>query len=426
LVFDPRDKTFWDAAALDTELRRVTEICDGCRRCHRLCPSFDHMLDRVDANEGDLAKMVPADFRRIVDLCWQCKLCFNHCPYTPPHRWDLDFPRLMLRAKAVRAKDEGVSRQDRWLGAIDTVGPLASATAPLTNFANTLKPARLLLEAVVGVHRDRNLPKFHHKTFARWWRQRPARPAAGRGAGGDKKVALFFSCSVNYNEPEVGRDTVSVLEKNGCAVSCPEQVCCGMPYLDGGDIAAATRNAQKNIDAFLPLVEQGAPVVVPQPTCSYVLKKEYPVLVPGAAADKVAAATQDICEYLVSRQRDGTLCREFTGKGPGKVSYQMPCHLRAQNMGYKTRDVLQLIPGTTVTVVERCTAMDGTWAMKKEFYPISLGFARKAAAEMEAASPDSYVTDCSLSALQIEAVRGQKPAHPMTVLREAYGLLPEH
>jgi glycerol-3-phosphate dehydrogenase subunit C len=421
LVFDPRDKTFWDAAALDTELRRVTEICDGCRRCHRLCPSFDHMLDRVDANDGDHAKMVPADFRRIVDLCWQCKLCFNHCPYTPPHRWDLDFPRLMLRAKAVRAKTEGVSRQDRWLGAIDTVGPLASATAPLTNLANNLKPARLLLEAAVGVHRDRNLPKFHHKTFARWWRQRPARPAAG-----EKKVALFFSCSVNYNEPEVGRDTVAVLERNGCAVSCPEQVCCGMPYLDGGDIAAATRNAQKNVDAFLPLVEQGVPVVVPQPTCSYVLKKEYPMLVPGPAAEKVAAATQDVCEYLVTRQRDGSLCREFTGKGPGKVSYQMPCHLRAQNMGFKTRDVLQLIPGTSVTVVERCTAMDGTWAMKKEFYPISLGFARKAVAEMEAAQPDSYVTDCSLSALQIEAVRGKKPGHPMTVLRAAYGIPPEN
>jgi Fe-S oxidoreductase len=227
---------------------------------------------------------------------------------------------------------------------------------------------------------------------------------------------------VNYNEPEVGRDTVAVLEKNGCAVSCPEQVCCGMPYLDGGDIAAATRNAEKNIAAFLPLVEQGAPIVVPQPTCSYVLKKEYTMLAPGPAAAKVAAATQDLNEYLVSRQREGTFNREFTGRGPGKVAYQMPCHLRAQNMGFKTRDVLQLIPGCTVSVVERCTAMDGTWAMKKEFYPISLGFARKAASEMEATGPDTYVTDCSLSALQIEDVRGAKPRHPATVLREAYGL----
>lgn len=417
MTFDPRDPKFWDGAAVDKELRRVTEICDGCRRCHRLCPSFDHMLERVDAHEGDHAKLTDGDFRRVIDLCWQCKLCFNHCPYTPPHRWEIDFPRLMLRAKAVRAKKEGVTFQDRWLGAIDTVGPLAAATAPLANWTNNSRPMRVLLEAAVGVHRDRILPTFHHKTFARWFRER----GGGRVADG-RKTVLFYSCSVNYNEPAVGRDTVAVLEKNGCAVSCPEQVCCGMPYLDGGDIAAATRNAEKNVAALLPAVESGATIVVPQPTCSYVLKREYPILVPGPAGEKVAAATQDVCEYLVGRHREGGFDRGFTGPSPGRVAYQMPCHLRAQNMGYKTRDVLELIPGTKVSVVERCTAMDGTWAMKKEFYPISLGFARKAADEMEASSPDTFVTDCSLSALQIEDVRGAKPRHPMTVLREAYGL----
>jgi Fe-S oxidoreductase len=227
---------------------------------------------------------------------------------------------------------------------------------------------------------------------------------------------------VNYNEPEVGRDAVAVLEKNGCRVECPEQVCCGMPYLDGGDLEAAARNAEKNVAALLPLVEQGAAIVVPQPTCSYILKKEYPMLAPGAAAEAVAAATQDACEYLIGRQREGTLDRVFPGPGPGRVAYQMPCHLRAQNMGYKTRDVLQLIPGTEVSVVERCTAMDGTWGMKKEFYPISLGFARKAAREMEAVEPQTCVTDCTLSALQLEAARGEKPLHPLTVLRRAYGL----
>jgi glycerol-3-phosphate dehydrogenase subunit C len=416
MAFDPRDPEFWNGAAVDKELRRVTEICDGCRRCHRLCPSFDHMLERVDAHEGDHDKLAAGDFRRIVDLCWQCKLCFNHCPYTPPHRWEIDFPRLMLRAKAVRAQKEGVSFQDRWLGAIDIVGPVASATAPLTNWTNNNKPMRVLLEAAVGVHRDRTLPKFHHKTFARWFRER----GGGRVANG-RKTVLFYSCSVNYNEPQVGRDTVAVLEKNGCSLSAPEQVCCGMPYLDGGDIKAATENAEKNVAAMLPAVEAGAAIVVPQPTCSYVLKREYPILVPGAG-DKIAAATQDVCEYLVARHREGRLNREFTGKSPGTVAYQMPCHLRAQNMGYKTRDVLELIPGTKVNVVERCTAMDGTWAMKKEFYPLSLPFARKAAEEMEASQPDTYATDCSLSALQLEDVRGEKPKHPLTLLREAYGL----
>jgi glycerol-3-phosphate dehydrogenase subunit C len=417
MPFDPRDPAFFDTALVEKELFRVTEICDGCRRCHRLCPSFDHMLERVDAHEGDVSKVDAADYRKIVDLCWQCKLCFNHCPYTPPHRFDIDFPRLMLRAKAARARKEGVARQDAWLGNVDAVGALGSATAPLSNWANSFKPHRVLLEAVVGIHRDRNLPRFHHKTFARWFRER----GGGKQAQG-AKVALFYSCSVNYNEPQIGRDTVSVLEKNGCAVSCPEQVCCGMPFLDGGDIEAATGNARKNVAALAPLVEAGAEVVVPQPTCSYVLKKEYPMLVPGSATEKVAAATRDFFEYLAARHKDGQLVTDFPGRRPGKLAYQMPCHLRAQNMGYKTRDILQLIPGTQMSVVEKCTAMDGTWGMKKEYYPISLEFARKATREMEAAAPDAYLTDCSLSALQIEAVRGTKPEHPISILRQAYAL----
>ncbi len=383
------------------------------------------MLERVDAHDGDVGKVGAADYRRVVDLCWQCKLCFNHCPYTPPHRFDIDFPRLMLRAKAARARAEGVSRQDAWLGNVDAVGSLGAATAPLSNWANRFAPHRAILETVVGIDRTRNLPRFHHQTFARWFKRRKAKTTTEPTAP-PRPVALFHTCVVNYNEPQVGRDTVAVLEKNGCAVASPDQVCCGMPYLDGGDLEAAVRNARRNVDALLPLVEQGADVVVPQPTCSYVLKKEYPLLVPGTAAEKVARRTRDLFEYLAGRQRDGSLATEFPGRGPGKVAYQMPCHLRAQNMGYKTRDVLQLIPGAKVTVVERCTAMDGTWAMKKEFYPISLGFARKAASEMEAAQPDTYATDCSMAALQLEQVRGVKPKHPVSLLREAYGLAEEH
>jgi glycerol-3-phosphate dehydrogenase subunit C len=418
MPYDPRDPGYFDPAAVEKELLRVTELCDGCRRCYRLCPSFDSLLDEaVDGNEGDLSKITSRDFRKIVDLCWQCKLCFNHCPYTPPHKWDIDFPRLMLRAKAARARTEGVARQDAWLGNVDAVGALGSTFAPISNWANAFPPHRALMEAVVGIDRHRNLPRFHHKTFARWFRERPVRPSSS-----GRMVALFYSCSVNYNEPQVGRDAVSVLERNACEVVCPEQVCCGMPYLDGGDLEAATANARRNVAALLPLAEAGLPIVVPQPTCSYVLKKEYPMLLPGPAGEAVASATRDVFEYLAGRKQEGTLDTDFTGRGPGHVAYQMPCHLRAQNMGYKTRDVLQLVPGTRVSVVEKCTAMDGTWAMKKEYYPVSLQYARKAVGEMEATEPRTFATDCTLSALQIEAVRGEKPAHPISLLREAYGL----
>jgi Fe-S oxidoreductase len=202
---------------------------------------------------------------------------------------------------------------------------------------------------------------------------------------------------VNYNEPQVGRDTVGVLEKNDCEVTCPPQVCCGMPYLDGGDLGSAVANARKNIVALAPLVDEGAPVLVPQPTCSYVLKKEYPMLAPGADADKVAHATRDLFEYLAGRHREGTLSTDFQGRGPGRLAYQIPCHLRAQNIGFKTSDVLALIPGTRVRVVERCTAMDGTWAMKKENYELSLN-TRSAVRRWTRSR--TFMTDCTLSALR--------------------------
>ena len=184
------------------------------------------MLERVDAHDGDVGKVASADYRRVVDLCWQCKLCFNHCPYTPPHRFDIDFPRLMLRAKAARARAEGVSRQDAWLGNVDAVGALGSAAAPLSNWANRFTPHRALMEAVLGIDRSRNLPRFHHKTFARWFREREKnRGSAPPHPPAQRRIAFFHTCVVNYNEPQVGRDAVAVLERNGCAVASPEQVC---------------------------------------------------------------------------------------------------------------------------------------------------------------------------------------------------------
>ncbi len=229
------------------------------------------------------------------------------------------------------------------------------------------------MEKVLGIEKSRRLPTFHRRTFASWMSARGTKPADPTTS-----VTLFYSCSVNYNEPQVGRDAVSVLERNGCVVKCPAQVCCGMPFLDGGDIESARRDARKNVGSLKAAAARGEKILVPQPTCSYVLMNEYPLLVPGDDAKGVAAVTMDIFEYLASRNAEGTLNTEFPGKAPGRVSYQMPCHLRAQNMGFKARDVLQTVPGTAVSVIEKCTAMDGTWGMKKEYFPISMQFAKRA------------------------------------------------
>jgi len=418
MTLDIRSPEFWDLGKVDGELRRVTDICGGCRRCLPLCPSFKELFSRLDVEDvdGDVLKLPKDDLRTVVDLCYQCKLCFNHCPYTPPHRWEVDFPRLMLRARAARAKRDGVTLQDRFLGNTALVGKLGSLAAPFSNWANHLSVHRAFLQAVVGIHKDRNLPKFHRENFSRWFaKRRPARFAPRA------RVALFATCPVEYNNPVVGKAAVAVLERNGVEVALPPQRCCGMPYLDGGAISEARTLIADNVRTLAAAVREGREIVVPGPTCSYMLKREYPWLDGSEDAALVAAHTRDLFEYLTGLHAEGKLDTGFS-KNPGRVAYHLPCHLRAQNIGAKSADLLRLIPGARVEVIERCSGVDGTWGLKKEYYELSLKVAEPLMSGIEAARADVAATDCPLAALQIAQGTGREAKHPVEILAEAYGL----
>jgi glycerol-3-phosphate dehydrogenase subunit C len=411
---------FWDPAKVDAELRRVYDICNGCRRCLPLCPSFKVLFDRldVDAVDGDIDKLPAADVKEVVDLCYQCKLCFNHCPYTPPHRWAVDFPRLMLRARAAEAKQRGVTLQDRVLGATNLVGKLGSAMAPLSNWMNELGVHRAFVQKVMGIHKRRNLPRFHRETFTRWFRRRGSKTLTSGPAG---KVALFATCTVDYNDPATGRAAVRVLERNGIDVSLPEQRCCGMPYLDGGAMDQCKALIRHNVTSLAAAVREGRDIVVPGPTCSYMLKREYPWLDDTEDARLVAAHTRDIFEYLHGLHAAGRLDTRFS-RSLGEVTYHVPCHLRAQNIGLKSADVLRLVPGTTVNAIERCSAVDGTWGFKTQYYELSLKVAKPLFDAIDTAGGRTTATDCPLAALQIEQGTGRTPRHPIQLLAEAYGM----
>jgi glycerol-3-phosphate dehydrogenase subunit C len=342
-TLDFRAEEFWELSKLDQELRRVYDICGGCRRCLPLCPSFKVMFDRLDVEsvDGDVEKLPVGDVKEVVDLCYQCKLCYNHCPYTPPHRWEVDIPRLMLRARAARARSAGVSLQDRFLGNTDLVGKLGSLAAPLSNWMNELSVHRAFMQAVLGIHRDRNLPRFHRSTFSKWFHAR-ATPALTSARS--RKVALFATCQVEYNDPAVGRAAVRVLEKNDVDVSLPPQRCGGMPYLDGGAMDQARALIGENVRSLAAAAREGRDIVAPGPTCSYMLKKEYPWLDGSEDAKLVASRTADLFEYLARLDAGGQLSREFL-RPVGRIAYQVPCHLRAQNIGTKSADVLRAIPG---------------------------------------------------------------------------------
>ena len=405
---------FRDPAALAAEAARVYDICAGCRRCYNLCPSFTHLLDTIDGHDGEVRALTPEEDRRAIDLCFGCKLCYPHCPYTPPHRWGVDFPQLMQRARVIRADREGIPLRDRVLGNPELLGRVGSAFPRLANWANRNRVLRWGMEKALGIDRRRRLPRYGRR-FSRWFRRQ--RPPSGLGVSG--RVALFYTTPVEFNAPDIGVATVQVLWRNGVEVSCPEQVCCGMPALDGGDVAGATRRARRNLESLGRAVAAGYDVVVPGPTCSRMLKQEYPGLVPGPATERVVARVHDLGQYLVKLHAEGKLDRRFAAP-LGRVAYHAPCHLRVQEIGLKARDVLLLVPGTTVDVLERCTGMDGTWGFKREFYGASLAVARPLLRDLEAVRPDVVVSDCPLAALQIEQARGARVYHPVEALLAAY------
>lgn len=502
---------FYDAENLRSEINRVFDICNGCRLCFKFCESFPIMFDKIDTkSEANRVKFLeenpeiaeeakrkraemeaagpdaskkglefaiaagderpelsagPEDLsageiKEIVDHCFQCKLCYIKCPYTPSdnHEFALDFPRLLLRYKALEVREKGVPFFKKLMTNTDRLGSLASQMAGLMNWANRNPLNRAMMEKVMGVHREKLLPDFHGDTFPKWWRKKGSLAAASQSVADEqqadqptdaasaestsdkppvsRKVALFSTCLVNYNSPGIGRAAVNVLRHNDVEVTWPSaQLCCGMPFCDSGDMDSALANAKKNIEAFYPLVEQGQLVITLEPSCGLMFRQEYLQLTEGGdpelhrKAKAVAAAVRDIHEYLFERKREKSLKREFE-KTFGTIKYHIPCHLRAQNIGFRSRDILKLFC-EDVDLIDECSAHDGTWSMDKRYFEESQRYGKKLFDRIKPEdSPkgpdvhncDGVCTDCSLAGTQIKQGTGVESRHPVIMLAEAYGL----
>ena len=431
LSYDPADEAYWDGSALAGEVTRAFEICHGCRMCFKYCDAFPSLFERVDANDGDVRRLDASDVQEVMGDCFQCKLCEVQCPYTPRdgHEFQLDFPKLVHRYEAQRRRREGGTLRDALLGDPDRSARMARASFGLANLFNRVAPFRWLMEKVVGVDRRALLPPFAQTTFERWAARR-GRLVEPRTAASEYEAVLFPTCYVQNNEPQIGRDTLEVLDRNQVSTACVAGLeCCGMPAWEQGDLESLRAAARVNLDRLEPFVDAGAKVLVINPTCSMMLRREYPELVEPAQrerARRLADALQDPSEFLWSIRDEERFAGEahFTGEArgaaEGSFAYHAPCHLRAQAKGFKGRDLIRKVLGLRPTTVMECCGHDGTYAMTVEGFEPSQRVGRKAFEGMREEADQPWVTDCPLAALQFEQFAGKKALHPMTMLARAY------
>ena len=435
---DWKNPDFYDPAKVEKELERVFDICHGCRRCVNLCTAFPTLFDLVDGSPTlEVDGVAKKDFGKVVDQCYLCDMCYmTKCPYVPPHPWNVDFPHLMLRAKAVKFKNGGTVFRDRLLTSTDAMGKLAAipVVAQTVNALNKNPLARSAMQAVLGVHKDRELPPFAPAKFrsaaesSKTYQVKNGRLTPG-------KVAVFSTCYVNYNEPGMGHDLLALLDHNEIPyVVVEKEACCGMPKLELGDLDSVDRLKKINIPVLAGLARDGYAILTPVPSCTLMFKQELPLMYPDDPETiAVRDAMFDPFEYFVARKKDGLLKTDFK-RGLGKVSYHIPCHSRVQNMGQKTRELLESVPGTAVTTVERCAGHDGTWGVKAEYFDNSMKIGRPVFRRMAEAGPDYVSSDCPIAGRHImQGIRensgesggdGDKAekAHPLSLLRKAYGI----
>jgi glycerol-3-phosphate dehydrogenase subunit C len=423
LSYDPSEPVYWDAEALDGELRRVFEVCHGCRMCFKYCDSFPSLFSLIDdRHDGDVRKLTADEITGVMDACFQCKLCEVQCPYTPRdgHAFQLDFPKLVHRWTAQRTKARGLPLRDRILGDPNGLARLARASFGLANVMNRVSVHRWFLEKLLRIHRDKRLPDFAGTPFERW-AERAGRTGGAKGG----EAVLFPTCFVENNEPQIGRDTLDVMAANQVDVRCETGfACCGMPAWEHGDLETLQRNAKENLDKLEPWVEAGAKVMVLQPSCAMLMRREYPELVAEgdrARAKRVADAVVDPSEHLWSIRKEERYNTAYKSGPGGAVAYHAPCHLRAQAVGFRGRDLMRKVPGVDkIDATMECCGHDGTAAMKVEGYEQSVRVGEKAFSGMKESNARVWVSDCGLACIQFEQHAGVAPMHPMSFLARAH------
>ena len=428
------DPDFTDRGKTEAEMHRIFDICHTCRRCFNLCDAFPRLFDLIDNSEsGELDTVARADYQKVADACTLCDMCFmTKCPYVPPHEFNVDFPHVMLRYRAVERREGGIPLHQRELVKTDRNGRLAGMVAPLANWGTDRKNplTRPLLEAAAGIDRNAALPRYHGRTFV--MRSKRSPPPVDRTAPAyGRKAVLYATCFVNYNNPSIGEATRAVLARNGVETEVVYPRCCGMPQLEQGDLAAVAASARRVAASLGAWIDKGYDIIALVPSCALMLKFEWPLIVSDdAAVEKLAKATFDVSEYIVDIARKEGLA---PGLSPldGGVTVQLACHARAQNMGQKAAEMLRLLPQADLAVIERCSGHGGSWGVLKGNFETALKVGRPVARQALKNAKPFLASECPLAGMHIVQememlADGQsvphRSLHPIELVARAYGI----
>lgn len=418
-----KDPQFYDLDAVKKELRRVFKICHGCRRCFNLCTLFPKLFDILDQPDidGDVEKLTDKHFQEIIPSCTLCDMCFMvKCPYVPPHPWNVDFPRIILRYRAIQNKKTSLSlpkQVTKNMAFMDRCGPIGTRIARPVNALLKNKMVRTVTEPVTGIDQRADLPPFRRGALIKDWVNPMPNP---KGHAYGQSVCLYLTCSMNYYESQIAQSAASVLAHWGVRVTGVYPGCCGMPLMEQGYVGKVADQAAK----WAPILNAYDRVVPLTPSCSLMLKSEWPSLHPDCSVVKqLSKKTMDLSEYLLSLARDDTYeCPKIV---PDDVAVHMACHVRAQNKGNAAYTLLGLFSNQPVQLIERCSGHGGMWGYLKQHFDDAIAVSKPVISK--ASSGVILLSECSIAvghlkqALRIAGKHHVAVMHPVELL--AKGLL---
>jgi glycerol-3-phosphate dehydrogenase subunit C len=399
-------------------LRGTLDHCVKCTICETACPvsNVSPLFPGPKYAGPQSERYRVADEPSVdvsVDYCSGCGICSQVCPQ------GVKIAEINAQARNKLKRQKGVPLRDRIITRPTWLGRAGTPVAPLANLSLRLRPARVLAEKALGVHRDAPAPKFAGRRFSRWARDRTS-PPTGR------KIVYFHGCGTEYYEPWEGEKVVAILEHNGFEVVVPKQDCCGLPLQSSGLFDDARKVVLRLARALAAHLDDEDTIIVGNATsCTLMLKREAReilALEEDPVLKRVAERTYDICELLLELHDRGELKTDFQPVRE-TVAYHAPCQQQGHWVGKPALELLALVPGLQVTEMNaRCCGIAGTYGLKVEKYDISMAVGRDLFDQVQASGATSVACDSETCRWQIAHGTQRPSVHPIDYLHRAYGL----